>query len=153
MAHTETMGCLMVYHFGFIGNSTLKFRAPCVHYMIGAPSLALLMAIMVAWVIVSTLSVSLYQTAYQNDWRSYPTQTSLHFCMTVCFIRLQPQLDRLTQFSDEMEQLDLKQVRASNPLFKCMLTKFVALASRTRMKPFETLDQYLPTRAIDAGEL
>jgi hypothetical protein len=32
-------------------------------------------------------------------------------------------------------------------------TKFVALASRTRMKPFETLDQYLPTRAIDAGEL
>jgi hypothetical protein len=120
MAHTETMGCLMVYHFGFIGNSTLKFRAPCVHNMTGAPSSALLMAIMVAWVIVSTLSVSLYQIAYQNDWRSYPTQTSLHFCMTVCLIRLKPQFNRLTQFSDEMEQLDLKQVRASNPLFKCM---------------------------------
>lgn len=32
-------------------------------------------------------------------------------------------------------------------------TKFVQLASRTRTKPFETLDQYLPSRAIDAGEL
>lgn len=31
--------------------------------------------------------------------------------------------------------------------------KFVDLASRTRMKPFETLHQYLPIRAIDAGEL
>ncbi|KAF2994989.1 hypothetical protein E8E13_004027 [Curvularia kusanoi] len=31
--------------------------------------------------------------------------------------------------------------------------KFVDLASRTRMEPFETLNQYLPTRAIDAGEL
>lgn len=31
--------------------------------------------------------------------------------------------------------------------------KFVELASRTRSEPFETLDEYLPSRAIDAGEL
>jgi hypothetical protein len=31
--------------------------------------------------------------------------------------------------------------------------RFVDLASRTRTKPFETLEQYLPSRAIDAGEL
>ncbi|KAJ4294097.1 hypothetical protein N0V90_007787 [Kalmusia sp. IMI 367209] len=31
--------------------------------------------------------------------------------------------------------------------------KFVQLASRTRSEPFETLDEYLPSRAIDAGEL
>lgn len=31
--------------------------------------------------------------------------------------------------------------------------EFVDLASRTRIKPFDTLDQYLPNRAIDAGEL
>ncbi|CAO2658411.1 Nn.00g061340.m01.CDS01 [Neocucurbitaria sp. VM-36] len=32
-------------------------------------------------------------------------------------------------------------------------TKFIDLASRTRAKPFETLDEYLPNRVIDAGEL
>ncbi|KAK7179884.1 hypothetical protein DPSP01_004204 [Paraphaeosphaeria sporulosa] len=31
--------------------------------------------------------------------------------------------------------------------------QFVELASRTRSQPFETLDEYLPSRAIDAGEL
>lgn len=31
--------------------------------------------------------------------------------------------------------------------------QFVELASRTRSEPFETLDEYLPSRAIDAGEL
>lgn len=31
--------------------------------------------------------------------------------------------------------------------------QFVELASRTRAEPFETLDEYLPSRAIDAGEL
>ncbi|KAL5397145.1 hypothetical protein PMIN06_003678 [Paraphaeosphaeria minitans] len=31
--------------------------------------------------------------------------------------------------------------------------QFVELASRTRSEPFETLDDYLPSRAIDAGEL
>lgn len=31
--------------------------------------------------------------------------------------------------------------------------RFVDLASRTRTKPFETLEQYLPSRVIDAGEL
>lgn len=31
--------------------------------------------------------------------------------------------------------------------------RFVDLASRTRSTPFETLAQYLPSRAIDAGEL
>lgn len=31
--------------------------------------------------------------------------------------------------------------------------KFVELASRTRSEPFETLEEYLPSRAIDAGEL
>ncbi|KAF2686310.1 fusicoccadiene synthase [Lentithecium fluviatile CBS 122367] len=31
--------------------------------------------------------------------------------------------------------------------------KFVQLASRTRAEPFETLDEFLPSRAIDAGEL
>jgi hypothetical protein len=31
--------------------------------------------------------------------------------------------------------------------------QFVELASRTRAEPFETLDDYLPSRAIDAGEL
>ncbi|KAF5591144.1 terpene synthase [Fusarium subglutinans] len=30
---------------------------------------------------------------------------------------------------------------------------FVQLASRTRMTPFETLEEYIPTRVIDAGEL
>lgn len=33
---------------------------------------------------------------------------------------LQTKFDRLTQFPDEMERLDLKQVRANNPLYKCM---------------------------------
>jgi hypothetical protein len=31
--------------------------------------------------------------------------------------------------------------------------KFVQLASRTRAEPFRTLDEFLPSRAIDAGEL
>ncbi|KAF2448982.1 fusicoccadiene synthase [Karstenula rhodostoma CBS 690.94] len=31
--------------------------------------------------------------------------------------------------------------------------QFVELASRTRSEPFETLDEYLPSRAIDAGEM
>lgn len=31
--------------------------------------------------------------------------------------------------------------------------KFVQLASRTRAAPFETLDEYVPSRTIDAGEL
>jgi hypothetical protein len=31
--------------------------------------------------------------------------------------------------------------------------KFVQLASRTRVEPFNTLEEYLPSRAIDAGEL
>jgi hypothetical protein len=31
--------------------------------------------------------------------------------------------------------------------------KFVQLASRTRAEPFETLAEFLPSRAIDAGEL
>lgn len=31
--------------------------------------------------------------------------------------------------------------------------RFVVLASQTRVKPFETMEQYLPSRAIDAGEL
>ncbi|KAI1735626.1 fusicoccadiene synthase [Xylaria scruposa] len=31
--------------------------------------------------------------------------------------------------------------------------KFVQLASRTRSSPFETLDEYVPSRVIDAGEL
>lgn len=31
--------------------------------------------------------------------------------------------------------------------------KFVQLASRTRAEPFSTLDEFLPSRAIDAGEL
>jgi hypothetical protein len=30
---------------------------------------------------------------------------------------------------------------------------FVQLASQTRSLPFETLEQYMPSRAIDAGEL
>jgi hypothetical protein len=30
---------------------------------------------------------------------------------------------------------------------------FVQLASRTRIQPFETLAEYLPSRIIDAGEL
>ena len=31
--------------------------------------------------------------------------------------------------------------------------KFIELASRTRSEPFGTLKEYLPSRAIDAGEL
>lgn len=31
--------------------------------------------------------------------------------------------------------------------------KFVQLASRTRSMPFETLEEYVPSRVIDAGEL
>jgi hypothetical protein len=31
--------------------------------------------------------------------------------------------------------------------------KFIDLASRTRVEPFDTLEEYLPNRAIDAGEL
>ncbi|KAI1276913.1 fusicoccadiene synthase [Xylaria sp. FL0933] len=31
--------------------------------------------------------------------------------------------------------------------------KFVQLASRTRLSPFETLEEYVPSRVIDAGEL
>jgi hypothetical protein len=30
---------------------------------------------------------------------------------------------------------------------------FVQLASRTRVQPFETMAEYLPSRIIDAGEL
>jgi hypothetical protein len=32
-------------------------------------------------------------------------------------------------------------------------TRFVQLASKTRMKPFGTLQEYIPARVIDAGEL
>lgn len=31
--------------------------------------------------------------------------------------------------------------------------RFVQLASRTRSSPFETLEKYVPSRVIDAGEL
>lgn len=31
--------------------------------------------------------------------------------------------------------------------------KFVQLASRTRSQPFDTLEEYLPRRIVDAGEL
>jgi hypothetical protein len=38
---------------------------------------------------------------------------------------LQPRFNRLTQFPDIMKQLDLKQVRAINSLFKCILSNFI----------------------------
>lgn len=32
-------------------------------------------------------------------------------------------------------------------------SKFVQLAARTRSRPFDTLEEYIPSRVIDAGEL
>lgn len=62
---------------------------------------------------------------------------------------LSPQKQIQKQIFAKMKAIDAE--RAVVTLQSWM--KFVDLASRTRMKPFETLDQYLPTRAIDAGEL
>jgi hypothetical protein len=42
-------------------------------------------------------------------------------------------------------------VRAVVSMKAC--AKFIQLASQTRLAPFETLEDYLPSRIIDAGEL
>jgi hypothetical protein len=51
----------------------------------------------------------------------------------------------------------LSEMSAIDPV-RAMITmeawaKFVQLASRTRAEPFNTLEEFLPSRAIDAGEL
>jgi hypothetical protein len=51
----------------------------------------------------------------------------------------------------------LKRMMAIDPVRAVTSMKawamFVQLASRTRVQPFETLAEYLPSRIIDAGEL
>ncbi|KAI1298387.1 fusicoccadiene synthase [Xylaria venustula] len=49
------------------------------------------------------------------------------------------------------EMLALDPVRATTSMKAW--ARFVQLASRTRASPFETLEEYIPSRVIDAGEL
>ncbi|KAH6615376.1 fusicoccadiene synthase [Boeremia exigua] len=60
-----------------------------------------------------------------------------------------PEKDIQLQIFTRMKAIDLDRAVTTMVAW----ADFVNLASRTRMKPFKTLDQYLPSRAIDAGEL
>lgn len=53
------------------------------------------------------------------------------------------------QMLSEMMALDPQRAITSMKAW----AKFVQLASRTRSSPFETLEEYVPSRVIDAGEL
>jgi hypothetical protein len=53
------------------------------------------------------------------------------------------------QIFAEMLAIDAPRAKTSIMAWK----KFVQLASKTRMKPFETVREYIPARVIDAGEL
>ncbi|CAJ2504215.1 Uu.00g116090.m01.CDS01 [Anthostomella pinea] len=53
------------------------------------------------------------------------------------------------QLFSEMMAIDAKRAITSMKAW----ARFVQSAARTRSAPFETLDQYMPARAVDAGEL
>lgn len=70
---------------------------------------------------------------------------------------LDHRVDRHVRPEKKLQAQILADMRAIDPA-RAITTmtawaKFVELASRTRAAPFETLDEYVPSRAIDAGEL
>lgn len=62
---------------------------------------------------------------------------------------LRPEKRLQAQMLSEMMRLD--QPRAVTTMKAW--ARFVQLASQTRTTPFETLEEYIPARVIDAGEL
>jgi hypothetical protein len=64
-------------------------------------------------------------------------------------LKARPEKRILGQILAEMMAID--PIRAKTTM--TAWATFVQLASRTRMKPFDTLKDYIPARVIDAGEL
>ncbi|KAK4109148.1 terpenoid synthase [Canariomyces notabilis] len=62
---------------------------------------------------------------------------------------VRPEKRLQAQIFAEMLAIDPPRAKTSIMAWK----KFVQLASKTRMKPFETVREYIPARVIDAGEL
>lgn len=60
-----------------------------------------------------------------------------------------PEKKLQAQMLAEMSAIDEPRARTTMAAW----AQFVQLASRTRAEPFETLEEFLPSRAIDAGEL
>ncbi|KAF5713947.1 hypothetical protein FGLOB1_3747 [Fusarium globosum] len=63
--------------------------------------------------------------------------------------RSRPEKKLQTQIFSEMMAIDQRRAITTMKAW----ASFVQLASRTRMTPFETLEEYIPARVIDAGEL
>ncbi|KAF5689539.1 terpene synthase [Fusarium circinatum] len=63
--------------------------------------------------------------------------------------RSRPEKKLQAQISSEMVAIDHRRAITTMKAW----ASFVQLASRTRMTPFETLEEYIPARVIDAGEL
>jgi hypothetical protein len=63
--------------------------------------------------------------------------------------RSRPEKKLQAQIFSEMMAIDQRRAITTMTAW----ASFVQLASRTRMSPFETLEEYIPARVIDAGEL
>ncbi|KAI1079135.1 fusicoccadiene synthase [Whalleya microplaca] len=63
--------------------------------------------------------------------------------------KTRPEKRLQAQLFSEMMAIDPKRAMTSMKAW----ARFVQSAARTRSLPFETLDQYIPARAVDAGEL
>lgn len=62
---------------------------------------------------------------------------------------LRPEKRLQAQILSEMMRIDQQRAVTTMKAW----ARFVQLASQTRTTPFETLEEYIPARVIDAGEL